>query len=216
MAQINQERSKQIYEKQTRKLQDIVKDAETDEYLEAKMKEDEDRLRERDMQRKMDNLRSKYILQQQMRDREKQKEESQAEYLRDKKQVDDIVRNLIQEDLSLMEENRRKKDVLRGTMHQAYEEKNQRILQHKEDERLQKEKERQYFEELARREREQQMKKAAVQEEKDRIFEKLTADAEKKQAEKDYWENVRNELYIEEQNRKDKIRELQEMEKKQR
>jgi hypothetical protein len=180
------------------------------------MEEDNNRLRDREMHKKMENLKSKYILQQQMRDREKQKEESQAEYQRDKRQVDEIVNKIIQDDMNLLEENRRKKDMLRGTMNQAYDEKNQRKQQHKEDERLQKEKERQYFEELARREKDQLMKKAAKQEEKDKIFDKLSAEAEKKQAEKDYWENVRNELYIEEQNRRDKIKELQELEKKQR
>jgi hypothetical protein len=216
LAQINQERAKQIYEKQTRKLQDLVQDAETDEYLLAHMEEERSRLREREIQKKMENLQGKYILQQQMRDREKQKEESQAEYLRDKKQVDAIVRGLIQEDLNQMEEDRKKKEMLRSTMHEAYEEKTQRKQQSKEDERLQKEKERQYFEEVAKREREQQAKRAIMQEEKDRIFEKLTADAERKQAEKDYWETVRNDLHIEEQNRRDKIKGLQEMEKRQR
>jgi colicin import membrane protein len=180
------------------------------------MEESNNRLKEREIQKKMESLQSKYILQQQMRDREKQKEESQAEYQRDKRQVDNIVKKLIQEDLNQMEDLRRKKEMLRDTMHNAYEDKELRKQQNKEEEKLQKEKERQYFEEVAKREREHQEKKAAVQEEKNRIFDTLTAEAERKQAEKDYWENVRNDLYIEEQNRKEKIKGLQELEKRQR
>jgi hypothetical protein len=216
LAHINEERARQIYEKQTRKLQGLVQDAETDEYVLAKMEEENNKLKDRENYKKMENLKSKCILQQQMRDRERQKEESQAEYQRDKKQIDDVVRNLIQEDMNLQADNLKKKEMLKSTMNAAYEEKTQRKKQYKEDERMQKEKERQYFDELARREKEQQMKKAVLQGEKDRIFDKLTADAERKQAEKDYWENVRNELYIEEQNRREKIKELEEMEKKQR
>jgi len=44
----------------------------------------------------------------------------------------------------------------------------------------------------------------------------LSKEQERKQAEKDYWENVRNELYWEEMNRREKIKDLQEQEKKQR
>ena len=46
----------------------------------------------------------------------------------------------------------------------------------------------------------------AIEEEKNRIFEKLSQEQERKQAEKDYWENVRNELYIEEGDKKDRIK----------
>lgn len=58
--------------------------------------------------------------------------------------------------------------------------------------------------------------KAAKEEEKNRIFEKLSQEQERKQAEKDYWENVRNELYIEEGEKRERIKEMQEREKKQR
>lgn len=216
MARLNQERSKQIYERQTRKLQNLVSDAETDEQLLARLEDERNKVAELELQKKMENLKSKYVLQQQMKDKERLREESNQEYTRDKKQVDDIVKQLMMEDLNAMNENRRKKELAKSYMDQAYEDKEIRKHQQKEDERLAKERERQYFEEVARRDQEHKMKKAAIQEEKDRIFEKLSIEAEKKQAEKEYWENVRNELYVEEMNRKDKIKELQEMEKKQR
>lgn len=213
---MNQERSKQIYERQTRKLQDIVKDAEVDEQLLDNLENERNRLAELEIRKKNEKLQSKYVLQQQMMEKEKLKEESRAEYMRDKGLVDDIVKRIMQEDLDALNENQRKKEVARSYMNQAYEDKEQRKIQQKEDERLAKERERQYYEELARRERDLSMKKAAIQEEKDKIFEKLSVEQERRQAEKDYWENVRNELYVEEMKRNEKIKELQEQEKKQR
>ena len=101
-------------------------------------------------------------------------------------------------------------------MYEAYEDKERRKQEYLQNERNEREKERQYFEELARRDKELQMKKAAIKEEKDKIFEKLSAEEQKRQADKEYWENVRNELYIEENERRAKIKELEEREKKQR
>jgi hypothetical protein len=216
LAQMNQERSKQILERQTRKLQDIVKDAETDETLLSNLEEERMRQQELEIRKKMDRLNSKHVLQQQMFEKEKMRDESRQEYMRDKNLVDDIVKKLMAEDLDAINENKRKKELAKTYMNQAYEEKALREKQQREDERLQKEKERMYFEEVARREREQKDKKAAIQEEKDKIFEKLSVEAAKQQAEKEYWENVRNDLYWEEMNRREKIKELQDKEKKQR
>lgn len=216
MANLNQERSKQILEKQTRRLQDMVKDAETDENLFAHLAEEKWKEEQIELQKKMERLNSKYTLQKQMSEKEKLRQEAREEYMRDKQLVDDVVRKIMQEDLQAMDESNRKKELARGYMYQAYEEKERLRKEQKEEERLQKEKERQYFEEVARRDREHKEKKAAIQGEKDKIFEKLTADAVRQQQERDYWENVRNELYWEEMNRRDKIKDLQEKEKKQR
>ena len=81
--------------------------------------------------------------------------------------------------------------------------------------KMEKEMQKRYFEEVEKREGEFKAVKAAKEEEKNKIFEKLSADAEKAQAEKDYWENVRNELYIEEGDKRERIKEVQEKEKKQ-
>ena len=66
LAQMNQERSKQILERQTRKLQDIVKDAETDETLLSNLEEERMRQQELEIRKKIDRLNSKHVLQQQM------------------------------------------------------------------------------------------------------------------------------------------------------
>ena len=69
---------------------------------------------------------------------------------------------------------------------------------------------------VAKRENDVNDKKAQIQFEKDKIFEKLCQEEAKRQAERDYWENVRNELHTEQENRKAKLQELAEKEKLQR
>ena len=66
-----------------------------------------------------------------MKDREKQKEDSKQEYLRDKQLVDTIIDKIKKEDMDLIEELGRKKEVAKTYMFQAYEEKELRKKQHK-------------------------------------------------------------------------------------
>ena len=51
---------------------------------------------------------------------------------------------------------------------------------------------------------------------KDKIFNQLCEQEAQRQAEKDYWENVRNELYLEQGNKKRKMEEQAEKEKRER
>ena len=81
---------------------------------------------------------------------------------------------------------------------------------------LEKEKERKYQEDMQKRENELNNKKAKKQFEKDKIFNKLVEQEAQRQAEKDYWENIRNELHLEQENKRIKLAELNEKEKKQR
>ena len=124
----------------------------------------------------------------------------------------DKIRN---QDLENLKEDQRKKDITRQYMENAYAEKAEKKRREKEEERLQKEKERQYQQHVSKRENDFNDKKAQIQFEKDKIFEKLCQEEAKRQAERDYWENVRNELYVEQENHKAKLKELEEKEKKQ-
>lgn len=213
---MNKERSLQIRERQTRKLNDIVKDAEIDELILDKLDREQQRERDLENQKKSEKLNSKYVIQNQMKEKEKLKEESRAEYVRDKGLVNEAVQKVIMEDIENLKEIHRKKEINKKHMFEAYDEKERRKLDQIAHEKQEREKERQYYEEIARRDKELLMKKAAIQEEKDKIFDKLSAEENKRQADKEYWENVRNELYIEEMDRRDKIKELEQKEKRQR
>lgn len=214
LAHLNKDRSLQIQETQTRKLHDLIKDAEEDEEVLAKLSVDQEKNRNHENVQRIKALHNKYVIQQQMKDREKQRFEAKYEYERDKTQVEDIVKKIAFEDLQAQECERQKKDLARGYMEQAYREKEERLKQHKLEEKKEKEKEREYFEQVAKREHEHKVKKAAIQDEKDRIFNKICEEKKKQEAEKEYWEFVRNELYVEDNDRKMKIRELEEKEKK--
>lgn len=213
---MNKGRSHQIRERQVRRLNDLVKDAEIDELILEKLEMEQKAQNDKEIQQKMEKLNSKYVIQEQMKEKEKLKDESRQEYIRDKGLVDDAVQKIIQEDIEFQREIHRKKEKNKKHMYEAYEDKERRKQEYLQNERNEREKERQYFEELARRDKELQLKKAAIKEEKDKIFDKLSAEENKRQADKEYWENVRNELYIEEMERREKIKELEEREKKQR
>ena len=83
-AKINKFRAQQIHENQARRMKNLIKDSEIDEVVLSNL--EEERLREQEIENKkrQERLKTKYALQQQMKDREKEREESMKEYLRDK------------------------------------------------------------------------------------------------------------------------------------
>ncbi len=214
-AKLNQFRAHQIHENQIRRVQKLMKDTEVDEQVLNKLEYDKRKAAEEEERKKQERLRAKHLIQQQMKDKESLKEEARKEYEKDKIDVDNMINRLRQEDLAAQEAAERKKNIEKIYMENAYAEKNARRQREKEEDLLQKEKERKYHEEVQKREDELNNKKAAVQFEKDKIFEQLCQQEAQRQAERDYWENVRNELYMEQENHKAKLKELEEKEKKQ-
>ena len=214
-AKLNQFRAHQIHENQIRRVQKLMKDTEVDEQVLQKLEYEKRKAAEEEERKKQERLRAKHLIQQQMKDKESLKEEARKEYEKDKIDVDNMINRLRQEDLAAQEAAERKKNIEKIYMENAYAEKNARKQREKEEDRIQKEKERKYHEEVQKREDELNNKKAAMQFEKDKIFEQLCQQEAQRQAERDYWENVRNELYVEQENHKAKLKELEEKEKKQ-
>ena len=214
-AKLNQFRAHQIHENQIRRVQNLMKDTEADEQVLKKLEYEKRKAAEEEERKKQDRIRAKFLIQQQMKDKELLKEEAKKEYEKDKIDVDNMINRLKEEDLAAQAEAERKKNIQKLYMENAYAEKDARKERQKEEDRLQKERERKYHEEVQKREDELNNKKAAIQFEKDKIFEQLCQQEAKRQAERDYWENVRNELYVEQENHKAKIKELEEKEKRQ-
>ena len=79
-AKLNRDRAQQIHECQTRKLQKIVRDAEEDEKVLDNLGNEEQEEQEKQRKRKEEMIKTKHILQQQMADHEKAKEDSMKEY----------------------------------------------------------------------------------------------------------------------------------------
>ena len=214
-AKLNQFRAHQIHENQIRRVQNLIKDTEADEQVLKKLEYEKRKAAEEEERKKQDRIRAKHLIQQQMKDKEFLKEEAKKEYEKDKIDVDNMIKKLREEDLAAQAEAERKKNIQKIYMENAYAEKDARKERQKEEDRLQKERERKYHEDVQKREDELNSKKAAIQFEKDKIFEQLCQQEAQRQAERDYWENVRNELYVEQENHKAKLKELEEKEKKQ-
>ena len=215
-AKLNQFRAHQIHQNQVKRVQNLIKDTEADEVVLRQLEDDKKRINEEEEKKRQDRIRAKYLLQQQMKDKAFLKEEAKKEYEKDKVDVDNMINKIKQEDIAAMEEAERKKNIQKEYMKNAYAEKKAQKLKEKELDLLDKEKERKYQEEMAKREEEINNKKAAIKFEKDKIFEQLCEQEAKRQAERDYWENVRNELYVEQRDHQEKLKELEEKEKRQR
>ena len=201
-AKLNQARAKQIQQNQYKRIQNLIKDTKADEEVLEKLKLDRLKALEENEKKKMERIKAKKLLQQQMKEKENLKKEAEKEYQKDLQDIKKIMDTIHQEDLENKKEDERKKSIARQYMYNAYKEKEEKKRKELEEEALQKERERKHLENVAKRESDLNDKKAQIQQEKDKIFNKLCLEEAKRQAEKDYWESVRNDLYTEQENLK--------------
>ena len=199
-AKLNQTRAFQIQQNQYKRIQNLLKDTKADEEVLNKLKADKQKEFEENERKKLERIKAKKLLQQQMKEKEKLKQEAEKEYKKDLQDIKKIMDKIHEEDLNNIKEDQRKKNIARQYMYNAYKEKEERRKRELEEERLQKERERKHQENVAKRENDLNDKKMKIQQEKDQIFNKLCLEEAKRQAEKDYWENVRNDLYTEQEN----------------
>ena len=206
-AKLNKILAKQIYQNQMKRIQNIINDTRTDEQVLKDQNLEKDKQNEEEEKKRKERLKNKYLLQQQMKDREILRQESKKEYEKDRQDIENLINNIKREDQLAKEELERKRNIARTYMENSYARKAEQKRKEKEDELLEKEKERKHQEELQKREDEFKGQKAKIQQQKDLIFNQLCEQEAKRQAEKDYWENVRNELYLEQGNKKLKMEE---------
>ena len=215
-AKLNKILAKQMYQNQMKRIQNIINDTRTDEQVLKDRNIEESKKNDEEEKKRKERLKNKYLLQQQMKEKELLKEQSKKEYEKDKKDIENLINNIKKEDQLAKEELNRKRNIARSYMENTYARKAEQKRKEKEDEMLEKEKERKYLEDMKKREDEFKGKKEKIQLEKDKIFNQLCEQEAQRQAEKDYWENVRNELYLEQGNKKRKMAEQAEKEKKER
>ena len=214
-AKLNKILAKQMYQNKMKRVQNLINDTKTEEKVLREIELEHQKEIEKEEKRKKDMLQAKYLIQQQMLEKEKLKLESKKEYEKDKKDIENIVDAIRREDILAKEELNRKRNIARTYMESSYARKALQKKKEKENELLEKEKERKYQEDMQKRENEFNNKKAKKQFEKDQIFNKLVEQEAQRQAEKDYWENIRNELHLEQENKRLKMAEKAEKDKKQ-
>ena len=212
-AKLNQARALQIQQNQYKRIQNLIKDTKEDEEVLKKLKFDNQKEFEENERKKFERIKAKKLLQQQMKDKEKLKQEADKEYKKDLQDIKKIMDTIHEEDLNNIKEDQRKKGIARQYMYNAYKEKEERKKRELEEERQQKERERKHQENVEKRESDLNDKKFQIQQEKDKIFNKLCLEEAKRQAEKDYWESIRNDLYTEKENLRAKNEEKAEKEK---
>ena len=213
-AKLNKILSKQMYQNQMKRIQNIIDDTRTDEEVLKNINKEQNKQNEEEEKKRKERLQAKYLIQQQMKEKEILKQESQKEYEKDKIDIENLINNIKREDQLAKAELERKRNIARTYMENSYALKEEKKRKEKEDELLEKEKEKKYLEDMQKRENEFRGKKEQIQQEKDKIFNQLCEQEAQRQAEKDYWENVRNELYLEQGNKKRKMEEKAEKEKK--
>jgi hypothetical protein len=212
-AKLNKILAKQMYQNQMKRIQNLINDTLAEEQVLKDIELENQKEKDKEEKRNKAMLNAKILIQQQMEDKEKLKQESKKEYEKDRRDIENIINNIKKEDLLAKEELNRKKNIARTYMENAYARKELQKKKAKENEMLEKEKERKYQEDMQKRENEFNKEKAKKQFEKDKIFNKLVEQEAQRKAQKDYWENIRNELHLEQENKKIKMAEKAEKEK---
>jgi len=215
-AKLNKILAKQMYQNQMRRIENIINDTRTDEQVLKDRNIEESKKNNEEEKKRQERINNKLIIQKQMRDKEILRQESKKEYEKDRKDIENLINNIKKEDQLAKEELNRKRNIARSYMENTYAYKAEQKRKEKEDEIMEKEKERKYLEDMQKREDEFKGQKAKIQLQKDKIFNQLCEQEAQRQAEKDYWENVRNELYLEQGNKKRKMAEQAEKDKKER
>lgn len=100
-------------------------------------------------------------------------------------------------------------------MQNAYKERDLLKQKELENDKKQDEAIKKYHESVALREKNVAQKKNDLQKQKDKIFNKLCEEEAKRKAEQDYWDTVRSELHMEQDLKKNKLKEKEEEEKRQ-
>ena len=214
-AKVNQLRAQQIRQNHALRMNRLIKDSEADEQILERLKNEQKIQQELDLKKRAEANKIRNYLLDQIKEKEINNIEAKKEYERDLQNVKELMEKIKQEDYNTYLQNQRKKAINKQYMENAYAAKAKKLQEEKEYEELEKEKNRQYNEQVAKREGENNAKKAAIQEEKDRIFNKLSAEKAAEEAEKDYWENVRNELYLLKEEKKNRLKELEEQQRRQ-
>ena len=157
---------------------------------------------------------NKHTLQDQMKEREKLKEEAYQEYLKEKSAVDHAINKMVEEDRNDLVKRTEKTKTMQYFMVKSLQAKQDLKQKVKEDEVKTLEKIKIYQEEAEKREAEIKIKRAEESAAKEAIFAKLNDEEIKRRMEKEYIENLRVDLMREEHEEAARIKELKEAEKR--
>ena len=141
-AKLNKILAKQMYQNQMKRIQNIVNDTRTEEQALKDQNLEQDRKNEEEEIKRKERLKNRYLILQQMKEKEILRQESKKEYEKDRKDIENIINNIKKEDQLAKEDLERKRKIARTYMENTYARKAEQKRKEKEDEILEKEKER--------------------------------------------------------------------------
>ena len=124
-AKLNKILAKQMHQNQMKRLQNLINDTKRDEKVLREIELENQKEKEKEEKRRKEMLNVKYLIQQQLQEKEKWKQESIKEYEKDKKDIDNFVNNILKEDQLAREELNRKRNIAKTYMENAYARKEQ-------------------------------------------------------------------------------------------
>uniref|UniRef100_A0A8W8NY34 Meiosis-specific nuclear structural protein 1 n=1 Tax=Magallana gigas TaxID=29159 RepID=A0A8W8NY34_MAGGI len=206
-AYMNKERTAQIAEKEAIKFDVMKRDSEIAREMKIEHERAEEAARQREVEKYRAQIRYQQELERQLEEREEQKQQAYEEFLKEKLMIDEIVRKIYEEDqrereltmakkkatqkyISEFKEAREEWKVLE---HERMEEENRKILQFS---RLQEQRENTHME--SKKQKEEAMA---------RVQNALAEDIAAKDAAREEMERIRMELYLEEQEEKERQKE---------
>lgn len=182
---LNKDRSAQVAERQTRSLIEKAEEAMIDRAMLENRTDELGVVRDKEIHKKMQLLKQKEILHDQMHEKKQKCDEARDEFLKEKDSVDDIVKKIINEDRRKLEVGAQNKQKAFATMQYALSEKEEIKRQAFERERLENEAYKQYLESLDVREYEFKMQKKELEEAKEKIYLQMKVRQEREQAEQE-------------------------------
>ena len=214
-AKRNQILCRQIEQKQLLKLKSIIQESEEEEF--------NIKINELDRKKKLEEENKKHLLWletrrinlEQMEEKKRLKIEADKEYEKDKKNTEEAYNKILLENKLNEEEKERKKLINQSYMEASLKERELIKKRREENDRIEEINLINYLKEKEKRDNLLLEKKKNLQMKKDKILDKINKEKAKEKAEKDYWENLRNELTIERENKKQKIKDLEEKIKRQ-
>ncbi|XP_010074952.1 PREDICTED: meiosis-specific nuclear structural protein 1, partial [Pterocles gutturalis] len=213
-AYVNKERAAQVAEKEAIQYEKMKHEAE----IAQKMKEEYERVIKEESAAELKRNKEKIMYQQelekQVEEQERKKQDAYEEFLREKLMIDEIVRKIYEED---QVEKQLKLEKMRAT-HTYIEEfkKEQAIWRRRKQEEIEEENRKiMEFANIQRQREEDWMAKVrAAEEKKERLQSMIAQNLEREQQKREELEQIRHELYLEEQAETERKKEMAEIEKR--
>ncbi|CAD8084918.1 unnamed protein product [Paramecium primaurelia] len=213
-AYVTKERTQQLAEQQLRRIQELKQESEIEAAILEKLKREQEEERAKEQFRLHQRLEGKYTLQKQMKEHEQLRDEAKEQYIYEKEQVNRVIQQLINEDRKFIEDQAKKKKIAFSDMQNALREKAELIYRMKQREREENQKYLDFMKEKDRQAHEIKVKKQEENAAKDKIFQKLKEEEERRRQEAELLTELRFQLYQEQYDAQQRQKDIDEANKR--